>query len=197
MSGVELSVFTIGHSNHPLDKFVKLLKDYDIDVIADTRSHPYSQYSPHFNRQTLGHHLAESGVEYEFWGDGLGGRPDQQEFYDDKGYVLYWRLAESPSFLSALERLKAILELHRVALLCSEENPSVCHRRLLIGRVLHSMGIKVNHIRGDGRLQTEDEVRNEEGGVGQEVLFSADEVTEWKSIQSGLQKPQQQISLKG
>jgi uncharacterized protein (DUF488 family) len=43
-------------------------------------------------------------------------------------------------------------------MLCAEENPAACHRRLLVGRVLIERGIQVAHIRGDGRVQTEEEV---------------------------------------
>ena len=40
-------------------------------------------------------------------------------------------------------------------MLCAEENPAHCHRRLLVARVLFEEGARVLHIRGDGRLQPE------------------------------------------
>ena len=43
-------------------------------------------------------------------------------------------------------------------MLCSEEDPSHCHRRLLVGRVLRQRKIEVQHIRGDGTVQAEDEL---------------------------------------
>src|SRR5207253_6245318 len=46
----------------------------------------------------------------------------------------------------------------RLALLCSEENPSICHRRLLIARVLREHGIAVQHIRADGSVESEEEL---------------------------------------
>ena len=39
--------------------------------------------------------------------------------------------------------------------MCSEEDPAVCHRHLLVGRVLAGEGLTLRHIRGDGRLQTD------------------------------------------
>ena len=46
-------VFTIGHSNLEIGKFVALLKQHGIQAIADVRSSPYSQYNPQFNRELL------------------------------------------------------------------------------------------------------------------------------------------------
>ncbi|MCD6306196.1 MAG: hypothetical protein J7M32_07910, partial [Deltaproteobacteria bacterium] len=77
-------------------------------------------------------------------------------------------------------------------LMCSEENPANCHRRLLVGRVLTEKGVQVQHIRGTGRVQSEDEAAREADQIkkddGQQSLFDAKEVPEWKSTQSVLQK---------
>ena len=40
-----------------------------------------------------------------------------------------------------------------VALMCAEEDPARCHRRLLIGPVLEELGVRLVHIRGDGPVQ--------------------------------------------
>ncbi|HLF08827.1 MAG TPA: hypothetical protein VI789_05710 [Dehalococcoidia bacterium] len=50
----------------------------------------------------------------------------------------------------------------RVCLLCSEEDPLRCHRRNLIARTLVRQGGSVQHIGGDGRLESEEEVRQRE-----------------------------------
>ena len=46
-------LFTIGHSNHTLAKFLELLAKHGIEVVVDARSHPYSKYVVHFNREDL------------------------------------------------------------------------------------------------------------------------------------------------
>ena len=96
----------------------------------------------------------------------LGGRPAGAEFYDQEGHVLYSRVAESSLFLEGLERLQEGLREFRLALLCSEENPAACHRRLLVGRVLAERGVAIDHIRGDGRLQSEAELIRAIEGIG-------------------------------
>ncbi len=67
-----------------------------------------------------------------------------------QGHVLYGRLAASPAFQEGIDRVLARAQTQRIALLCSEEDPSRCHRHLLIGRVLRERGVAVSHIRGDG-----------------------------------------------
>ena len=71
--------------------------------------------------------------------------------------------------------------------MCGEENPSNCHRRLLVSRVLAARGVKVLHIRGDGRLSTEDDIIREENGE-QPKLFGFDETREWRSTHLVRQK---------
>jgi uncharacterized protein (DUF488 family) len=186
---------TIGHSNHPFDHFLQLVKDHQVEVIVDTRSQPYSKYSPQYDQESLRNALTAAGVKYVFMGRELGGRPNGAEFYDEEGHVLYGRVAESPLFLEGLERLEKGLQAHRVALLCSEENPAGCHRRLLVGRVLGQRGTAIDHIRGDGRLQSEAELIQEEtGDDGQLSLFDHAAIPPWKSIPSVLPKKRQNSS---
>ena len=182
-------VLTIGHSNHPIAHFLDLLKSQSVQVVADTRSHPYSEYATQFDQKPLKNTLEGEGVRYVFLGRELGGRPDGDEFYDDDGHVLYGRVAETELFQEGLSRLEKGIREYKVAMLCAEENPAACHRRLLVGRVLLERGIQVSHIRGDGRIQTEDEVAAEtDPNRNQLALFQKDEAEPWKSIPSVLRK---------
>jgi len=40
-----LSVLTIGHSNHPIERFLGLLREHGVEVPVDARSQPYSRFS--------------------------------------------------------------------------------------------------------------------------------------------------------
>jgi uncharacterized protein (DUF488 family) len=158
MSSSGPTLYTIGHSKHSEDKFLALLALHGIKVLMDVRSQPFSRYHPQFRRTNLQRAIEAAGINYLFMGDQLGGRPKGHEFYDDAGQVLYHRMAQSPGFLAGIERLKRVVSGQRVAIMCSEENPAVCHRHLLITRVLSGSGINILHIRGDGRLEAEDEI---------------------------------------
>lgn len=154
-------VYTIGHSNHALEVFLLLLEANEIELLVDVRSQPYSRYASHFNGPELKASIAGSGIGYLFLGREIGGRPEGDEYYDEQGYVLYDRLAASQLFLAGISRLEDETRRRRTAVMCGEEDPSDCHRRLLIGRVLGKRGVEVIHIRGDGSLQSEIELAEE------------------------------------
>jgi uncharacterized protein (DUF488 family) len=184
-AGEREPVFTIGHSHHPFSVFLELLQQHHIEVVVDTRSHPASRYAAQYDALALQVALEEAGIGYVFLGDSLGGRPSEAEFYDNKGYVLYENLAQSERFTQGIAELKQRLAAHRVALLCSEENPDVCHRKLLIGRALAGQGYTLRHIRGSGAVESDTPVQNS----AQPGLFEEDEIERaWKSAQSVLPK---------
>ena len=188
-SKAEMNIWTIGHSNHSLEDFLGLLLQHRIAVLVDVRSSPYSRYAAHFNKEAIRPSLQDRGIKYLFLGDLLGGRAEGEQFYDQQGHVLYARLAESPDFQRGIDRLLRGVVTHRLALMCGEEDPTDCHRRLLIGRVLGRRGVDVRHVRGDGRVQSEAEVAAEEKfqkTKGQLTLFDMEEADEWKSTQSVL-----------
>jgi uncharacterized protein (DUF488 family) len=146
-------MFSVGHSSHPLERFLQLLTTYQIEVLVDVRSQPYSRFSSHFNRETLEHALRQENIKYLFMGEELGGRPEGDDFYDSEGHVRYRRVAESVAFLGGIRRLELGIARYRTAVMCSEEDPTDCHRHLLVGRVLAKRGVIIHHIRGDGRLE--------------------------------------------
>lgn len=156
--GSDLSVLSIGHSNHSLDRFLHLLAANAIDVVADVRSTPQSRFTSQFNAPTLSEALRAHGIRYVGMGRELGGRPDNPEYYDNDGHVRYDRLAQSEAFRRGVDRLVQGLHEYRIAVMCSEEDPANCHRWRLIGRVLASRGIKMAHIRGDGTVETDEQV---------------------------------------
>ncbi len=179
------TLYTIGHSNHDEDHFCALLKQHGIEVLGDVRSQPYSRYTPHFNSEPLQAALAQRGIRYVFLGDELGGRPASENLYDAEGYVLYHLVAETPEFERGLERLETGMAKYRVAIMCSEEDPAVCHRFLLVTRVLRASGVAVQHIRGDGSLASDDQVRAAAGCLQRQgVLFAEMEHDSWKSLRS-------------
>jgi uncharacterized protein (DUF488 family) len=123
---------------------------------------------PHYNKQPLSRFLADHGLKYAYLGRELGGRPSSAEFYDAAGHVDYARRMQAADFQDAINRLLELAARARIVIMCAEEDPNRCHRRLLITPILMQRGMTVMHIRGDGRLQTEEELRD---SAGQMSLF--------------------------
>ena len=84
----------------------------------------------------------------------MGGRPRDSSLYDGEGRVNYESVRQTNAFRRGLERLGKALDSYVVALLCSEEDPLVCHRGLMIAPALVEQGILPNHLRADGSLET-------------------------------------------
>lgn len=149
-------VFTIGHSNHPVEVFLGLLARHGIEAVADVRSQPYSRRFPQFSRQPLVASLGRQGIRHVFLGRELGARREEQECYED-GAARYELIAGLPAFHAGLERLVEGAARMRIALLCAEKDPLTCHRGILVSRHLKEMGLDVAHILEDGRLESHGE----------------------------------------
>jgi uncharacterized protein (DUF488 family) len=152
-------LFTIGHSNHPIEHFLALLQQHAIAMVADVRSVPYSRRHPQFSREPLARALAAAGIEYLSLGDALGARPKDPACYTD-GRVDYDRIAARPEFTAGLTRVRAEAGRARVALMCAEREPLDCHRVMLVCRHLRTGAAKegdlaIAHILADGTLETQ------------------------------------------
>ena len=147
------TLFTIGHSTHSLEYFTNLLVKQAIQAVCDVRSVPYSRHNPQFNREPLKEHLATTGISYVFLGNELGARSSNPRCYLD-GKVQYNYLAEEPTFLEGLRRIQKGIESLRVALMCAERDPLMCHRTILVCRELRSEKLEISHILPDGTIET-------------------------------------------
>jgi uncharacterized protein (DUF488 family) len=175
------TLWTVGHSNVPVERFLELLRAEGIEVLVDVRSSPYSRYSTHFNQAPLERAVRDAGLSYVFLGRELGGRPASDDAYDEEGHARYDVMAESPTFQDGLDRLMKGVDEYRVAIMCSEESPEHCHRRLLVGKVLTDRGAcEVHHIRGNGSVEVETSVE-----LADPQLSLLGEAPAWRSTQSG------------
>lgn len=164
-------VYTIGHSNRPVERLVGRLKRHGVKVLVDVRSKPFSRYNPQFNRHDVAESLRGVGIPYVWLGHSLGGVPDDPEL-KTRGRPDYEKIRGSKPYQDALADLVEGLEssMVPVALMCSEQDPSGCHRRRLVGVDLIERGYEIVHIMGDGELCTEHEIR-EAVGENQPSVF--------------------------
>ena len=148
----ELTVYSIGHSDHVIDDFVALLKQHGIDALVDVRSQPYSRWVPQFNREALAEAVEAAGLRYVWRGDMLGGRPQDQSLFDgENARPNYDRMAERAEFQAGINQLLELAGQTTVAMMCSEGDYRRCHRTLLITPTLLDHEARVVHILPDGR----------------------------------------------
>jgi uncharacterized protein (DUF488 family) len=150
------TVWTIGHSTHPLELFVQMLQSFQVRLLADVRRYPGSRRYPHFNSAELQSALAEVGIGYIHF-EQLGGR--RQPSKDSSN--LAWRLPafrgyadyiETEPFKISIEQLQKQARLNNTAYMCSEAPWWRCHRSI-ISDYLKSQGWTVMHIMKPGKAE--------------------------------------------
>ena len=99
--------FSIGYATKPLEKFLKQLGHYNIDVIADIRSVPYSSAFHDYTIEPLPQILKASELHNVYLGKELGPRSSDPRHYDETGQVQFDRLRLRPDFLSGVGRLRS------------------------------------------------------------------------------------------
>jgi len=144
-------LYTVGHSTHSIEEFVSLLKMHGITAICDVRSQPYSKFNPQFNKENLRDELKNARIAFVFLGKELGPRSDNPACYLN-GKVQYQRLAETEQFRQGLIRIKEGMKSYRIALMCAEKDPLMCHRMILVSRYLRS-DAEILHILEDGTIE--------------------------------------------
>ncbi len=151
--------YTIGHSNRPLDEFIRLLQQAKIDLAVDVRTVPKSRHNPQFNADSLPQALRDVSIGYRHM-PALGGlrskRTDQgpspNGFWDNENFRNFADYTATASFRSGLEELRALGHSHTCAIMCAEAVWWQCHRRIITDYLL-AAGETVIHIMGEGHLE--------------------------------------------
>jgi uncharacterized protein (DUF488 family) len=150
-------IWTIGHSTRPVEELVGMLESAGVNLLVDVRAFPRSRRHPQFNRESLATSLDARGMAYRWEGQALGGfrKPNAQSRNTAlrnpsfRGYADYM---ESAEFGAAAGRLVDWARDDRLALMCAEQHPSQCHRRL-ISDWLMAHGVEIDHLLGAGRTE--------------------------------------------
>lgn len=134
-------IYTLGHSNRPLQAFLDLLWAHAVDTVVDVRSVPWSRRFPWFRARELAATLARCGLGYVAVGEALGGRRRAGA------------PVPAPVFASAVDRVLGRAARERVALLCAEADPARCHRASLLAPAFIGRGARVVHLLAADRVE--------------------------------------------
>jgi uncharacterized protein (DUF488 family) len=150
------TVWTIGHSTHPLPEFLDLLQHYQIELLADVRRFPGSRRYPQYAGPALSAELDSAGIAY-CWIPALGGRRrpipgSPNTGWRHEAFRGYADFLGTEEFAGGLFELMMLAEGSRTVMMCAEVLWWRCHRRL-IADVLVSLGFEVIHIMGRDQTQ--------------------------------------------
>ena len=147
----ETWVYTIGHSTHPIDEFVGMLKAHGVERLIDVRTVPGSRHNPQFGEHELVTSMPEHGIDYQRLPK-LGGlrhtpvaEASINEAWRNKSFRNYADYMQTSEFVAGVEELTALAKKQMVAIMCAEAVPWRCHRSL-IGDALLARGLQVADI---------------------------------------------------
>lgn len=146
-------IYTVGHSTHPIDEFIRILDVFEIEQVVDVRTIPRSRHNPQFNEDELREQLLRHAIEYVRL-EGLGGlrhttRTSINTAWKNASFRSYADYMQTPEFAEALEELIDLAKGKRIAIMCAEAVPWRCHRSL-IGDALSIRNMKVEDIVNEG-----------------------------------------------
>ena len=145
----ELTIWTIGHSTHPLEDFLALLKAHRIEAVADVRSFPGSRRHPQYGKDALRDSFAQHGIAYR-WFPALGGhrKPSADSVnvaWRNAGFRGYADYMPTEAFGVGFDDLLKLARELRTTLMCAESVWWRCHRAMIADALL-ARGIDVEHI---------------------------------------------------
>jgi uncharacterized protein (DUF488 family) len=169
-----MRIWTIGHSTRAIDDFISLLKENEINLLADVRAWPGSKRYPQFNKDALTESLTAHGIRYEHFPE-LGGKrkskPDSRNTaWRNASFRGYADYMEMEQFQKGVERLLAFTRSDGLtsrrnerdggeavtpcatAIMCAEAVWWRCHRSL-IADYLKARGMEVLHVLGANKIE--------------------------------------------
>jgi hypothetical protein len=142
-------ILTIGHSTHPIEQFVELLRQHEVEELVDIRTIPRSRHNPQFNSEALAKAVRRKGIDYAHIKELGGLRHARSDSINTgwrnasfRGYADYMQTGE---FDEAVGQLLQMCAEKRCAVMCAEAVPWRCHRSLLADALV-ARGIAVEHI---------------------------------------------------
>jgi uncharacterized protein (DUF488 family) len=153
MSHAPVTLYTVGHSNRPIEELIALLTDAGIATLIDVRAQPRSQRHPQFNDDSLRGACEHAGIVYHWAGRQLGGmrtaRPGSPHVALDEGMRGFADHMDTGAFQKGAAQLVAMAARAPTAMLCAERDPAHCHRGLIADYLL-LRGMRVLHLIAPG-----------------------------------------------
>lgn len=155
------NLYSIGHSTHPVELLLYLLRMYEINYLLDVRSIPYSRYVEEYNRERFSDVLAKNGIKYWYMGKYFGARQEDISLYTQEKYLDFEKVRKSASFQNGIENVLKGLRDNNIAMMCTEKNPMDCHRAIMVGKGFMDAGVEVKHILPDGSYLTQSDLERQ------------------------------------
>lgn len=190
LSNNKIQIFTIGFTKKNLKEFIQLLKKNCIEKVVDIRLRPYGQLAGYSNKEDL-RYVLEDYEKIKYQHEII--LAPTNELLDNYRKDLDWTAYEK-KFCELLRERKVEKLFNsitngfiRICLLCSEDKPEKCHRRLVAEYFsqIAPNAVEIKHITKDD-LRREMIIDDSNRIVKHvSVLAESDEVYDSKTSKSG------------
>ncbi|NPA53016.1 MAG: DUF488 domain-containing protein [Aquificae bacterium] len=120
-------LFTIGYSGFfEIEKFLKVLKQNQINLVIDIRTFPYSKTFPNYDQKPLKTFLKKHEIDHMFLGTYLGGQ--KIKTLVKQGITSTQALLKDKDIKKGMKTLYKLSREKRVSIMCAEKEPFDCHR---------------------------------------------------------------------
>jgi uncharacterized protein (DUF488 family) len=142
------AVLTIGYEGCTISDVLNELKTARIELLIDVRAVPQSR-KPGFSKRQLAADLDEQGIAYVHL-QGLGtpkaGRAAVRAGHPERMERIFREYMRSDRAQADLAQATKLAQQKRACLLCFEQDPMHCHRRLVAEMISADTGQPISHL---------------------------------------------------
>ena len=136
---------TIGYETDTQNGLIRRLKAAEVELVVDVRAVASSRKAG-FSKTLLGNSLNAEGVDYlhlRALGTPKPGREAARAGRVDEMRRIFEAHLEEPEAQLALAQATDLAKRKRIALLCYEDDPNCCHRKIVADRIRESLKCEV------------------------------------------------------
>ena len=136
---------TIGYETDTQNGLIRRLKAAEVELVVDVRAVASSRKAG-FSKTLLGNSLNAEGVDYlhlRALGTPKPGREAARAGRVDEMRRIFEAHLEEPEAQLALAQATDLAKQKRIALLCYEDDPNCCHRKIVADRIRESLKCEV------------------------------------------------------
>jgi len=141
-------IYTIGYEGYTIEKFIKKLKDSNIQQLIDVREIALSRKNG-FSKSILSKNLKDAGIKYKHIPELGSPKQVRHQLHKDLDYEKFFKEYKNhindPDVLDNISDIEGRARRKKTVLLCYEKDYKICHRSI-IAEELKRRGWRVNHL---------------------------------------------------
>ena len=142
------TIYTIGYEGYIIKKFIKKLKDSNIQHLIDVRELPLSRKNG-FSKEILKSNLKSVGIMYTHLKDLGSPKNVRHQLYKDMDYEKFFKEYQKhindEDVMQNISIIEGLAKRRKSVMMCFEKDYKTCHRRI-IAEELKRRGWKINNL---------------------------------------------------